>query len=68
MYGLLREKLWAFPWAIAVFTGFGVYQIVRYVTQPSWWLVALTMLDVFVILLTWAEWRRLRDTVQRPSQ
>src|SRR3989449_2772531 len=26
VYALLRGKLWAYPWAIGVFTAFGVYQ------------------------------------------
>ena len=66
VYGLLQEKRWVFPWAIVVFTGFGVYQVVRYFIQPSGWLIALTVLDVFVILLTFAEWHRLRK--QRASE
>ena len=32
----------------------------RYFIQPSGWLIALTVLDVMVILLTWTEWRRLK--------
>jgi uncharacterized membrane protein len=67
VYGLLRGQLWAFPWAIAIFTGFGLYQIIRYIGHPSIWLIALTVLDVFVILLTIAEWRRLRGSAPRPS-
>jgi uncharacterized membrane protein len=58
VYALIKEKLWAFPWAIGVFTAFGIYQMYRYVVHPSGWLIALTVLDVFVILLTLAEWRR----------
>ena len=60
VYGLVRDKLWAFPWAIGVFAAFGVYQIYRYFFQPSGWLIALTVLDVVVILLTLAEWRRVK--------
>ena len=59
VYGLLTDQLWAFPWAIAIFTAFGVYQMVHYFIQPSVWMIVLTVLDVFVILLTIAEWRRL---------
>jgi len=61
VYALLRGKLWAYPWAIGVFTAFGVYQMYRYFISPSGWLIALTVLDVIVILLTWFEWRRLRS-------
>ncbi|HEY3221054.1 MAG TPA: DUF2127 domain-containing protein [Gemmatimonadales bacterium] len=58
VYALIRGKLWAFPWAIGVFATFGVYQVYRYFVAPSGWLIALTVLDVTVILLAWAEWRR----------
>src|SRR5919197_2139448 len=60
VYALIHDKLWAFPWAIGVFTAFGIYQVYRYFVEPSGWLIALTVLDVFVILLAWAEWRRLK--------
>jgi len=53
--------LWAYPVAIGVFATFSVYQMYRYVIQPSGWLIALTVLDVIVILLTWAEWHRLTN-------
>ena len=58
VYALLRGKLWAYPWAIGVFTAFGVYQIYRYFITTSGWLIVLTVLDVIVILLTSFEWRR----------
>jgi uncharacterized membrane protein len=60
VYGLLRDELWAFPTAIVVFGAFGVYQMYRYAVAPSGWLIALTVLDVAVILLTWAEWQRVK--------
>jgi len=59
VYALLKDKRWAFPWAIGIFTAFGIYQIYRYFVQPSGWLIALTILDVIVIVLAWAEWQRL---------
>ncbi len=65
VYALIRDKLWAFPIAIGVFTAFGVYQIYRYFITPSGWLIALTVLDVFVILLTWFEWRRIKNNKLR---
>src|SRR3989442_6548558 len=61
VYALLRGKLWAYPWAIGVLTALRVYQKDRYLITPSGWLIALTFLDVIVILLTWFEWRRLRS-------
>ena len=60
VYALFKDKLWAFPWAIGVFTAFAIYQIYRYFVQPSGGLIALTVLDVIVIVLAWAEWQRLK--------
>jgi uncharacterized membrane protein len=57
---LFYEKLWAYPAAIAVFVLFGVYQMYRYALQHSPAMILLTVLDVFVIALTWLEYRRLR--------
>jgi len=65
VYALIRDKLWAFPIAIGVFTAFGVYQMYRYFISASGWLIALTVLDVIVILLTWFEWRRIKSNKLR---
>ena len=58
--GLLRDKLWAYPTAIGVFTLFIVYQIYRYTFTHSVFLIALTVLDLAVIWLTWHEYRYFR--------
>ena len=60
VYALLRDELWAFPIAIAVFAAFSIYQLYRYVVQPSGWLIALTVVDMVVIFLTLVEWRRVK--------
>ncbi len=65
VYALIRDKLWAFPIAIGIFSAFGVYQMYRYFITPSGWLIALTVLDVIVILLSWFEWRRVRHNKLR---
>ena len=62
VWALLRDKQWAFPWAIGIFAAFGLYQTYRYILEPSGWLLALTVLDVIVMFLTWAEWRRVKRT------
>ena len=46
-----------YPWAIAVLVLFLIYQVYELATAPSAGVVVLTALDVFVILLTWREWR-----------
>ena len=54
--GLLRQKLWYYPLAAAVFGLFIVYQ---YSFTNSLWLLVLSAVDVAVIALTWHEYRYL---------
>ena len=54
---LLRRRLWAYPTAIAVFAAFGVYQVYQFSYSRSLLLLALTVLDVAVIVLTAWEYR-----------
>ena len=58
--GLFLNKLWAYPVGIAVFTGLGFYQVYRYVQTGSPGLLILSALDVFIILLTWLEFRAIK--------
>ena len=60
VWALFRAKLWAYPAAIVVFAAFGVYQMYRYFLSPSFAMIALTVLDVVVIVLTWMEYLRLK--------
>ena len=59
VWALFRRKLWAYPAAIVIFSAFGVYQMYRYFLSPSFAMIALTVLDVIVIVLTWIEYHRL---------
>jgi len=56
---LLQKRFWAYPTAIVAFVLFLVYQLYRYVHTPSNWLLILSILDVFVIVITWLESKRL---------
>lgn len=58
--GLLREKFWSYPLAMIVFALFIGYQLFRFNVTHSLWLLAITLLDVIVIGLTWHEYRYLR--------
>ena len=57
---LLREKLWAYPWSLAVLAAFIAYQLYRYSHTHSPALIALTAFAIFIIALVWHEWRFLR--------
>ena len=59
---LLRKQLWAYPTAIVAFCVFLAYQVYRYSYTRSPWLLALSFLDLFVIVLTWLEYTRLRTS------
>jgi uncharacterized membrane protein len=58
--GLLRQKLWYYPTAIAVFALFIVYQLYRFTFTHSILLLLITIIDAIVIMLTWHEWKYLR--------
>jgi len=53
---LWMDELWAYPLAIVVFGAFSVYQVYRYVHTHSLPLLALTVFDVAIVWLTWAEY------------
>ncbi len=58
---VLRDKLWAYPWLIAlllVFIGYQLYQITA--VHFSAGLTALTVFDIALVWLTWREYRSRR--------
>lgn len=62
---LLREKLWAYPWMIVVLIIFILYQFYQLAVTPSVGLVALTLFDILIVVLTWHEYRRHRTRLQQ---
>ncbi len=55
---LLYNKLWAYPSMIALLTLFVAYQLYRVSYAYSLGLILLTLFDVFVIWLTWKEYKK----------
>ena len=55
--GLLQKKLWYYPAALIIFGGFVLYQLYLYSFTHSALMLAITILDVIVIALTWHEYR-----------
>ena len=64
---LFRERLWAYPLAIGVFSLFSIYQIFEFVRTGSVWLLLLTVLDLIVIILTLHEYRYMKKTGIKPT-
>jgi uncharacterized membrane protein len=62
------NKLWAYPVTIAVFGGFMAYQVYRYTHTHSFALMALTIFDAIVVLLTWFEYQEQRDIRKKASK
>lgn len=60
VWALFLKYPWAYPVAIFAFTLFLAYQFYRYSHTHSIWLVGLSVLDLFVIAVTWLEYKRLR--------
>jgi len=58
--GLLRNKLWAYPASMGVFSLFIIYQLFRYFYRThSVWLLVLTVIDIVVIWLIYHEYREI---------
>jgi uncharacterized membrane protein len=54
---VLKDKLWAYPWLIALLGVFIAYQSYRLTQKASFGLAALTAFDVVVTWLTWREYQ-----------
>lgn len=54
---VLRDKLWAYPWIIALLLAFIVYQAYQLTNKFSIVLVALSLFDALVAWLTWREYK-----------
>ena len=60
--GLFRRERWAYPVAFVFLGGFVVYQVYRMTYAPSVGLALLTVFDLFIIWLTWREYRRMKTS------
>jgi uncharacterized membrane protein len=60
VWGLLKEKLWAYPASFVVFGLFIAYQLYRYSFTHDFALILLSIFDLFVIYLAVHEYRLLR--------
>ena len=58
LVGLWKNKIWAYPGSLALFSLFIIYQLVRYTSTHSTWLLVLTVLDLIMMWLIWHEYRQ----------
>jgi len=65
---VLRDKLWAYPWLIALLLAFIAYQLYQITAVHfSAGLAALTVFDAFLVWLTWREYRAKRGRQDGPG-
>lgn len=60
LFLLWKKKLWAYPLSVAVFIGFIIYQLLRFTSNNSIFMLLLTLLDIVMIVLTILEYRRIK--------
>ncbi|HSX33656.1 MAG TPA: DUF2127 domain-containing protein [Candidatus Saccharimonadales bacterium] len=58
---LLRQKLWAYPWALVALTVFLGYQIYLLIVHPTIAMGFLCVLDTVIIWLVWREWQKVKS-------
>ena len=60
VYGLLKEKMWAFPAGMVFISAFVLYQSYRLIENFSYGMLLLTSLDAVVLVLIWREYRSVK--------
>ncbi|HUX36210.1 MAG TPA: DUF2127 domain-containing protein [Candidatus Paceibacterota bacterium] len=60
--GLLKNKLWAYPASIVIFTGFAVYQFYQLTYGYSLFLWSITIVDIIVVGLIIHEYLHVKKT------
>jgi Predicted membrane protein len=57
---LWQKKVWSYSLSIVSLILFASYQLYRYTITHSLWLIALTIFDIIMIILTWTEYKRVK--------
>jgi uncharacterized membrane protein len=65
---LWRRKLWAYPVGVGVLALFIAYQVFRWTSTHSFFLIFLSVFDALIIWLTLLEYARLRKTRSEASK
>ncbi len=64
---LLRQKLWAYPWALAALTAFLIYQVYLVIVHQTFLMGFLVVLDTVIIWLVWREWEKVTGRKPDPT-
>jgi len=66
--GLLRNKLWAYPFSLVTLGLFMVYQMVSIVVRPTFGMIFLTVFDAFVLWLIYREYLKNRSSLIKDQE
>lgn len=58
--GILRNKLWAYPFSLIALSVFVLYQLYNIYVHVSVGMIFLTVFDVFIIWLIWREYGKVK--------
>lgn len=61
VWGLLTNRLWAYPWSLAVLGVLVVYQAYQIATTHSLLVIGITVFDLFVLYFIWREYGIVRN-------
>lgn len=65
VYLLYKNKIWAYPFSVAVLILFVIYQMYKFMTLHSVLLIILTVLDIVLIVFTILEYRKVKSNGQK---
>ena len=57
IWGLLKNKHWAYPWSLGVLALFMLYQSYQILTTHSLLVIGITLFDVIVMYFIYREWK-----------
>ncbi|MDB5170537.1 MAG: hypothetical protein JWO35_231 [Candidatus Saccharibacteria bacterium] len=60
VFGILKNKLWAYPFALITLGLLMIYQVYSIIVQASIGMILLTVFDVFILWLIWREYGKAR--------
>ncbi len=61
VYCLLKEIIWAYPYALVVLGMFFIYQVYVFIMHPSVSMFLFSLLDAIIIWLVYGEWQKLKE-------
>lgn len=68
VFGILRNKLWAYPFSLITLSLLILYQLYDLVVQFSIGMLLLTLFDIFIVWLIWREYGKAKVNFPKASK